>query len=168
VHNEYMVKHDWEKWRRFYVVGDDNVSLPSIASIPGAPSLPSLKRMCAAESWADQRKRFREQRDTVTVQDDATVSAVRKVERIIDSAEMLTRHAQLTKLMGAIAAHELQQLRRKQLAGEPTGLKPDDALKLARAAIADERLTEGLATQRQTIDLSSLTDEQLEKLANGD
>lgn len=163
-----MTKHDWEKWRRLYVVGGDDVTLPSIAVIPGAPSLPSLKRVCAAELWADQRKRFREQRDTVTVRDDATVSAVRKVEKIIDSAEMLTRHAQLTKLMGAIAAHELQQLRRKQLAGEPTGLKPDDALKLARAAIADERLTEGLATQRQEVDLAGLSNAELEAIAKGE
>jgi hypothetical protein len=38
---------------------------------------------------------------------------------------------------------------------------------LAAKGVEIERLTEGLATQRQEIDLSGLSDAELEKLANG-
>ena len=153
-------KHDWEKWRRLYVVGGDDVTLPTIAVIPGAPSLPSLKRVCAAELWADQRKRFRMERDTVTIRDDAAVSAVNQVERIIDAAEMLTRHAKASRLVGQKAIQAMQMV-------DPATLKPADALAWLKFAVEAERLTEGLATQRQEIDLSSMTDAELEKLANG-
>lgn len=163
-----MAKTNWDGWRKKYVEGDDVVTLKFLSEQAGAPTYGSIRTRASRESWEEQRKRFRNNRDTLAANVPSVQAVAAQTQRIIDSAEMLTRHAQLTKLMGAIAAHELQQLRRKQLAGEPTGLKPDDALKLARAAIADERLTEGLATQRQAIDLTSLTDEQLEKLANGD
>jgi len=153
-------KHDWEKWRRLYVVGGDDVTLPTIAVIPGAPSLPSLKRVCAAELWADQRKRFRTERDTVTIRDEATVSAVNQVERIIDAAEMLTRHAKASRLVGQKAIQAMQMV-------DPATLKPADALAWLKFAVEAERLTEGLATQRQEIDLSAMTDAELEKLANG-
>ena len=153
-------KHDWEKWRRLYVVGGDDVTLPTIAVIPGAPSLPSLKRVCAAELWADQRKRFRMERDTVTIRDDAAVSAVNQVERIIDAAEMLTRHAKASRLVGQKAIQAMQMV-------DPATLKPADALAWLKFAVEAERLTEGLATQRQEIDLSAMTDAELEKLANG-
>jgi hypothetical protein len=153
-------KHDWEKWRRLYVVGGDDVTLPTIAVIPGAPSLPSLKRVCAAELWADQRKRFRMERDTVTIRDDAAVSAVNQVERIIDAAEMLTRHAKASRLVGQKAIQAMQMV-------DPATLKPADALAWLKFAVEAERLTEGLATQRQEIDLSNMTDAELEKLANG-
>lgn len=163
-----MARIDWDHWRLKYVTGNEAVTLDALSKEPDAPALNSLKKKSCRENWPEQRKRFRHQRDTIAHHDATVSAAATEVKKIIDSAEMLTRHAQLTKLMGAIAAHELQQLRRKQLAGESTGLKPDEALKLARAAIADERLTEGLATQRQEVDLSNATDEQLEKLAKGE
>ena len=42
-----------------------------------------------------------------------------------------------------------------------------EALDLIKWAVDGERLTEGLATQRQEIDLSAMSDAELEKLANG-
>lgn len=143
------------------MVGGDDVSLPTIAAIPGAPSLPSLKRVCAAESWADQRKRFRTERDTVAVRDDAAVSAVNQVERIIDAAEMLTRHAKASRMVGQKAIQAMQMV-------DPATLKPADALAWLKFAVEAERLTEGLATQRQELDfVKGLSTEELEKLANG-
>ena len=162
-----MAHIDWDKWRLRYVAGDDAVTLEALSREPEAPALNTLKKRSSKDSWAEQRERFRHQRDTIAHHDATVEAAASEVKKIIDSAEMLTRHAQLTKLMGSIAQHELIALRRRQLNGEPTGLKPDDALKLARAAIADERLTEGLATQRQEIDLSGMSDAELEKIANG-
>jgi hypothetical protein len=162
-----MAKIDWDYWRLRYVASDDLITLEALSREPKAPALNTLKKRSSRESWAEQRDRFRHQRDTLAHQDAKVVSAASEIQKLIDTAAMITRHAQLCQLMGRIAAYELQQLRRKQLEGEATGLKPDDVLKLARAAIADERLTEGLATQRQEIDLSSMTDAELEKLANG-
>ena len=144
-----------------------DMSLKELSEGHTAPAFKTLRNKSSAEDWPSQRQKFRDMKRTQAAILPDVKQTADEVKKIIDSAEMLTRHAQLTKLMGAIAAHELQQLRRKQLAGEPTGLKPDDALKLARAAIADERLTEGLATQRQELDLSSMSDAELEKLANG-
>jgi P2-related tail formation protein len=139
-----MVKHDWDKWRRAYVVGDDNVTLPSIAMIPGAPSLPSLKRVCASELWADQRKRYRVERDTHVIRDDAAVSAVQRVEQIIDAAEMLTQHNQVAKLL---ISQGVQALRGR----DPAKLSDKDALAFLKAGIEIQRLTEGLATERQAV-----------------
>jgi len=154
-------KHDWEKWRRFYVVGGDDVTLPTIAMIPGAPSLPSLKRVCAAELWADQRKRFRLGRDTEVLRDDTAVSAAEQITRIVDTAEMLTRHIKACRLVGQKAIQAMQ-------ATDPATLKPADALAWLKFAVELERLTEGLATQRQELDfVKGLSTEELEKLANG-
>jgi hypothetical protein len=160
-------KTDWERWRRKYVEGDDLVTLKFLSEQAGAPSYGSIRVRASRESWEEQRKRFRNSAVTLASAVPSVQATAVQAQKIIDAAEMLTRHAQLTKLVGAIAAHELQQLRRKQLAGEPTGLKPDDALKFARAAIADERLTEGLATQRQELDLSGMSDAELESIAKG-
>jgi hypothetical protein len=100
-------------------------------------------------------------------------ATVAQSQKIIDAAEMLTRHSQVCRLMGQVASHELQLLRRRQQTKDSNGnpvsvLKPAEALQFARAALADERLTEGLATERQeVIDISNLPDSALEKLANG-
>ena len=134
-----MAKHDWDKWRRVYVVGDDNVTLPSIALIPGAPSLPSLKRVSASELWADQRKRYRTERDTA-----AAVSVAQQAEKIIDAAEMLTQHNQVAKLL---ISQGVQALRGR----DPSKLSDKDALAFIKAGIEIQRLTEGLATERQTV-----------------
>lgn len=164
-------KHDWEKWRRLYVVGEDDVTLPSIALIPGAPSLPSLKRVCAAELWADQRKRYREQRDTLAIRDEATVSAVRQVEKIVDAAEMLTRHAQISKSFQALAATWLQTLKipntNKFDMEKVAKLKPGDIFPYLKWAVDTERMVEGLATQRQEVDVSGLSNAELENIAKG-
>lgn len=140
-----MAKIDWDKWRRLYVVGEDDVTLPSIAAIPGSPSLPSLKRVCAAELWADQRKRFREQRDTQVIREDAASAAVQRVEKIIDSAEMLTQHNQVAKLLLSLG---VQALRNR----DPDTIRTSDALAMLRAGVEIQRLTEGLATERQSSD----------------
>lgn len=134
-----MAKHDWDKWRRVYVVGDDTVTLPSIAAIPGAPSLPSLKRVSASELWADQRKRYRTERDTV-----AAVSVANRVEQIIDAAEMLAQHASAARLLRQKALEAIERI-------GVEALKPADAIAWLKLAIEIERLTEGLATERQAV-----------------
>lgn len=163
-----MAHIDWDKWRLKYVAGDDAVTLEALSREPEAPALNTLKKRSSKDSWAEQRERFRHQRDTIAHHDATVVAAASEVKKIIDSAEMLTRHAQLSRLMASIAIYEFNRVREKQRAGQPTGLKPSEIAALAKLAIDTERMTEGLATQRQELDLSGLDDAALEKLARGD
>ena len=58
-----MAGYDWSYWREKYVSGTDALTLEAVSVIPGAPSLPTLKRRSTKEAWADQRKQFRYQVD---------------------------------------------------------------------------------------------------------
>lgn len=158
-----MAKIDWDEWRLKYVSGGDEVTLEALSKAPGAPALDTLKKRSAKESWKDQRDRFRNQIGTITHQDAAVVSAASEVKKIIDTAEMLTRHAKASRLVGQKAIQAMQMI-------DPAKLKPADALAWLKFAIEAERLTEGLATQRTEadIDLRSLSDAELERLARGD
>lgn len=155
-----MAKHDWERWRHLYVTGEDDITLVTLALIPGSPSLASLKRRSMQELWTDQRKRFRSQRDTQAIRDDAAVAAATKVSQLVDAAEMLTRHMKAFRLAGGKAISKLQDVDSKNLSIR-------EALDLLKWAVEGERLTEGLATSRQEIDFSQLSDAELERLARG-
>ena len=152
---------DWDKWRLRYVSGDDLLTLEALSQEPGAPALNTLKKRSSKESWTEQRKRFRHQRDTIAHHDAHVVSAAEKVVKIIDSAEMMTRHSKAAKLIGSIALRAFQSY-------DPASLKPSEATAMMKLAVEVERLTEGLATQRQQVDFSNLPDSELEKIANGD
>lgn len=142
-----MATIDWDYWRQKFVTGDQ--SLKELSEGHSAPAFKTLRNKSSAEDWPSQRQKFRDMRRTQAATLPDVQQTADEVKRIIDSAEMLTRHAGLSKLMGAIAAHELQQIRRKQINNEPTGLKPSEVLTLAKLAVESERLTEGLATERQ-------------------
>jgi hypothetical protein len=164
-----MAAIDWSYWRQKYVTGEDTLTLKALSEYQEAPAYQTIKNRANKEDWADQRKRYRYQRSTDASTQPGVKETVEQAAKIIDAAEMITRHAGLAKLMGAIAQRELILLRQKQEVKPAisTGLKPAEILNLAKAAIEIERLTEGLATQRQEIDLSGLSDAELERLANG-
>jgi hypothetical protein len=133
-----------------------------VIGTPGAPSYSSLRKRSAPkwEDWEEQRKNYREQVDTLaTVHPDVQQTTAR-VEKIIDTAEMLTRHMKAARLVGQKAILAMQ-------ATDPASLKPTEALAWMKFAIEAERLTEGMATARQEIDLSGMSDKDLEALANG-
>jgi hypothetical protein len=73
---------------------------------------------------------------------------------------MLTRHIKAARLAGQKALQAMQ-------ATDPATLKPQEALAWLKFAVEAERLAEGLATERQEIDLSTLSDEELDRLING-
>ena len=98
-----MAHIDWDHWRLRYVAGDDAVTLEALSKEPEAPALNTLKKRSSKDSWTEQRERFRHQRDTIAHHDATVAAAASEVKKIIDAAEMLTRHAHLCKLMGAIA-----------------------------------------------------------------
>lgn len=154
-------KHDWDYWRHKFVGGDDSVTLKSLSEIQGAPAYISLRKRSSAESWDEQRKRFRNSRDTQAIQQVAANEQVAaRVEQLIDFAEMSARHMKAFRLAGSKAIAKLASV-------DPQTLTVREALDLMKWAVDGERLTEGLATQRQEIDLSTMTDAELEKLANG-
>lgn len=165
-------KVDWDKWRLKYVSGSDAVTLEALSKMPEAPALPSLKRHSGRESWTEQRERFRYQRDSIATNDETVVAAATEVKKIIDAAEMLTRHAKVSRSLQSLAHAWLQTLKlgndkNKFDPAKVAKLKPGEVTALLKLALESERLTEGLATQRQEIDLSGLSDAELEKLANG-
>jgi predicted metal-binding protein len=151
-------KVDWDKWRRKYIQG---MELVEISEVQGAPSYSALRNRSSQHDWPDQRRRF--QYNSIALAQAVTPEVedvVRKANEIIDTAEMLTRHSKALRQIGAIAMRAFQSY-------DPASLKPSEATALLRLALEYERLTEGLATQRQEIDLSSLSDAELERLARG-
>lgn len=154
-------KHDWDYWRHKFVGGDDSVTLKSLSEAQNAPSYDALRKRSSRESWDEQRKRFRHSRDTQAIHKVAENEQVAaKVQQLIDFAEMSSRHMKAFRLAGSKAIAKLNSV-------EAETLTVREALDLIKWAVDGERLTEGLATQRQEIDLSNLSDAELEKLANG-
>ena len=133
----------------------------------------TLKKRSSRDSWAEQRDRFRHQKDTIAYHDATVEAAASEVKKIIDSAEMLTRHAAMSRSLQGLAATWLQTLK---MDGNPQRYDPDKVAKLKAGEVAtllklgfdSERLTEGLSTERtEVVDISAMSDADLEKLANG-
>jgi hypothetical protein len=153
---------DWDYWRRRFVSGGDEVSLRWLSEQPGAPSYSSLRKRSAPkwEDWEEQRRNYRKNKGTLASIAPDAKEAVQAAARLVDTAEMLSRHIRAARLIGQKAIQAMQ-------ATDPATLKPSEALAWMKFAIEAERLTEGLATQRQEIDLSGLSDAELERMANG-
>jgi hypothetical protein len=160
-------KVDWDNWRTKFIQGPDELDLKTLSEYKDAPAYQSLRNRSSQEDWPQQRKRYRDNSSTLASTVPEVKDVASTVTKIIDSAEMLTRHSQLARLMGSISAHELKEIRRKQLEHKPTGLRATEILQYAKAAVETERITEGLATERQQVDFKALSDSELEKLANG-
>jgi hypothetical protein len=139
---------DWDKWRLRYVGGEDSLTLDALSQEPGAPALNTLKKRSSKESWTEQRKRFRHQRDTIAHHDAHLAAAASEVTKLIDTAEMLTRHMKALKMIGGKGLAAINAL-------DPNDLKPTEALNYIKFAIEGERLTEGLATERQDVSIDS-------------
>ena len=154
-------KVNWKIWRDQFVQGPDDLDYKRLSKYTGAPAYSSLRNRASQEDWPDQRKRYRENLGTLTGTVPDVQATAAQVEKIIDAAEMLTRHMKAARLAGQKAILAMQ-------ATDPTTLKPAEALAWLKWAVDAERMTEGLATERQeVIDLSILPDAALEKLANG-
>lgn len=152
---------DWDNWRTKFIKGPDDLDLKRLSEYAGAPAHQSLRNRSSAEDWPSQRRRYRDSLGTQSSTHPDVQATAAQVEKIIDAAEMLTRHMKAARLAGQKAILAMQ-------ATDPTTLKPAEALAWLKWAIDAERMTEGLATERQeVIDISTLTDSALEKLANG-
>lgn len=150
-------KIDWDYWRRKYIQGMD---LIDISQVQDAPSYSTLRTRSSKENWPEQRQRFRHNATTIASTVPEAQDVVSTVNTIIDSAEMLTRHSRACKLIGSIAMKAFQSY-------DPASLKPSEAVSMMRLALEYERLTEGHATQRQELDMSGLSNAELENIAKG-
>jgi flagellar hook-basal body complex protein FliE len=155
-----MAKIDWDYWRHKYVTGDDTVTYRSLADVQGAPAYQTLRNRASQEDWPAQRKRFKDNLSTVVATVPEAQHVAQQVSKLVDTAEMLTRHIKAARLAGQKAIQSMQST-------DPTTLKPQEALAWLKFAVEAERLAEGLATERQEIDLSTLSDEELDRLING-
>ena len=155
-----MAKIDWDYWRHRYVAGDDTVTYRSLADVQGAPKYQTLRNRASQEDWPAQPKRFKDNLSTITATVPEAQHVAQQVSKLVDTAEMLTRHIKAARLAGQKALQAMQ-------ATDPATLKPQEALAWLKFAVEAERLAEGLATERQEIDLSTLSDEELDRLING-
>lgn len=149
---------DWDYWRHKFVTGE--MSLKELSEGHNAPAFKTLRNKSSAQDWPGQRQKFRDVKRTQAATEPDVQQTADEVRRIIDTAEMLTRHVRAFRLAGGKGMAKLATI-------DPSTLTVKEALDLLKWGVDGERLTEGLATQRQAIDLSGLSDAELEKLANG-
>lgn len=153
-------KPDWDYWRQRYVTGDDAVTLKFLSEVPGSPAYQTIKNRANKEHWTDQRKRYRYQKSTDASTQPGVKEVAEYVAKVIDTAELVTQHARAARDIRELGLEAIKLI-------NPEHLKPKEALDFVRWAIEAERLLEGLATDRRELDLTRLTEAELERLANG-
>ena len=161
-------KYDWDHWRHLYVSGGDEVTLEALSGTKGAPSLNGLKKRSRRESWTSQRKEFRHQAYTktstktlnalgVSAGISATEEAIAKIDKLVDIAEMITRHSRTSQAMLIMCAKAMKSMK-------PEDLTPAQISQWVKTATDIERLAAGLATASVDIDVTQLTDEELDRI----
>lgn len=164
-----MAKYNWKILAKEYVTGGDELTLEVMSKKENHPSIQSLLRVCAKERWVEQREMYRQrQAQNQAVRDnikrlDTEVSVhiedtQTQINKLVDEVEMLTRHLNIIRLMMVKGVKGIEAI-------DPTTLRPSEALSYAKTALELERLTQGLATEK--VDIQSVSDEDLEKLAYG-
>ena len=161
-------KADWDKWRRIYVAGDDDLTLASLSEYSGAPSYTAIRKIAAREFWTDQRRRFRAQQNTavfkIVTEDTAAQDAARKIEQLIDIAEIQARHIDLAKKIQRLVGNSIDYW-----LAEGTILGQREIASLLKAGTELERLAVGLSTSKTetsitTTDVTALSDSELQAL----
>lgn len=150
---------DWDYWRQKYVTGD--MLLKDLAEGHNAPAFKTLRNKSSEEDWPGQRRRFQDMKRTQALLVPDVQQTVETAKKIIDSAEMLTQHNQIAKALLSKGIEGIKTL-------DPSKMRPVDIAHFLKLGIDVQRLTEGLATQRQQIDFSTMSDAELEKLAKGE
>lgn len=132
---------DWDNWRTKFIKGPDDLDLKRLSEYSGAPAYQSLRNRSSLEDWPGQRRRYRDTLSTQASTHPDVQATTAQVEKIIDTAEMLTRHMRAAKMVGQKGLQAIQMI-------DPATLKPAEALAMLKFAIEAERLTEGMATQK--------------------
>lgn len=158
-------RYDWDYFRHRYVTGDDAVTLDFLSSQPNAPSLHRLKIKSSEQTWTEQRKQFRNQAATITAQGAVAQEAIQQTQKLVDAAEVIARHLKLARALQTVGATALQK---ELITAED--LNPRDVLAWITQGIQIERLACDMATSKTdiSVDFSKLSDEQLERIAQGE
>ena len=155
---------DWDYWRSMYVTGEDHVTLESLSKALNAPALDSLKKRSTAERWVEQRQQYRKSIGTLTHyglhQDCTVVTADQRTRELLDAAEMVVRHVAHARALQELGMHKIRIT-------DADKLTVKEAIELIKLGVEIERLSEGLATQRQSVDVSVMSDAELEFIAYG-
>lgn len=155
--------YDWDGLRRDYVIGDDLVTYRSMSEVPGNPAHQSIKNRARLEDWPGQRKHYRYKQSTLEEEEitksTATQKAMAKVDRIVDTAEMITRHTQTSKWLVDIGKRALE---------DAEAISPHVAVQLIKLGLEGERICMGLDSDRtsQSFNPDDLSDEDLQKIAD--
>jgi len=157
---------DWEDLRHKYVTGDDSVTYQYLCTLPNSPVLATLKTRASTESWTKQRENFRIQKATKVVSDPAAIQAADQVNQLVNVAAMVTQHDAIGRALEGVAVKWLEHLRKHPKRIET--LPARDVATLLRIGLDTRRLAAGMATSRQEIDVSGMSDAELEKIVNGD
>lgn len=147
-------QYDWDYYRTKYVTGGKQVTLEFLSEMPNAPSLDRIKYYSSTEDWPGQRKAYQHQVNTKALKAASTTEA-----------EISARHMKMAKMLQGKAIQALQQI-------DPMMLKPNELLNFLREAVKIERDALGIENQQtlevisryKTVDLSELSDEELEAL----
>jgi hypothetical protein len=122
-------KYDWEDLRNTYVSGGDEITLEALTA-DGGPHIVTLKKRASAEDWTGQRRAFRYQTTTKTLEHASTTEA-----------EVAARHAKAARALMAAGLRALQAL-------DPTKLRPGELREFIATAADMERKALGLEVSR--------------------
>ena len=145
-------EYDWDHWKRLYARAEDWTTLEVLASLENAPSIGSIKRHSVDENWAAARTQFRA--------DNAT--KLRQLDQL-NTLEIKQRQAKLGRAGQMIVAQALAnpELIIAELRKNPTALA-----NVARTFAEIERKAAGI--EELKVNFSTLTDDQLERIAKGE
>lgn len=154
---------DWDTIELRYVRGSDDITLEFLATEFGC-SAPHVRKKSAEGGWTDKRRLFRA---------DVKQRALDKQAQQLAEAHIEWDYHcfNASKALLAMLQAELKEMQEQQRAGKPIGPKTiDDTAKglwrlqkIGKAALGDHQ-----ETLPEDIDLSELTDAQLQRIADGE
>lgn len=162
-------KYDWGEIKDKYVAGNDTVTLTALAKEYGVPYVEQVTRRANKEDWKKQRQVYRERKQIkgLVVEHDVmeekkiferVESTEAKLANLIDTAEIITRHLQIGKLLQSKSVKAIKAMDEEKL-------KPNEIANLVKLSADLEK--GAIAMLEGSVDLDSLSKEELEKLANG-
>lgn len=140
--------YDWPYFAHKFIV--DGLSLESIAALPNAPALGTLRNRASSEKWQAQKAAHRERVVTKTREATATTEA-----------DVAARHVKIAQALQAKALQALQQV-------DVSKLPPAEIRQFLATATDIERKALGMDnkfTLKGVGDVSKLSDEELFALA---
>lgn len=146
--NPISKSYDWPYFAHKFIA--DGLSLESIAALPNAPALGTLRNRASAEKWQAQQAAHRERVVTKTREATATTEA-----------EVSARHVRVAQALLAKALQALQKL-------DPATLPPSELRQFIATATDIERKALGMDnkfTLKGVGNLDQLSDEELLTLA---